>query len=983
MSKIRQKLIEVALPLEAINVASAQEKAIRRGHPSTLHLWWARRPLAACRGVLFGQLVDDPSSWPDFFPDEDAQDAERRRLFRLIEQLVQWENSTDERVVGAARLEIARSIARGRQADGLANRLDREVLKIRVSPTEPLAPSDSDAVSRFLREVAPPVFDPFAGGGSIPLEAQRLGLRAIAADLNPVAVLINKALIEVPPRFAGGPPVNPESRAQREIVERASSGAHGLAEDVRYYGAWLLGEAVKRIGHLYPPVKVTRAMATDRPDLKNHVGRELTVVAWLWARTVASPNPASRGEHVPLVSSFWLSKKPGKEAWVEPVVDRAANRWRFEVRSGRPSDVKAVETGTKTGRGDFRCILRGDPIPAEYVRREGQAGRLGCRMLAIAADSDNGRTYFSPLDEQERAASVRPPDGAPDTDLPKQALGFRVQNYGMHKHSDLFTARQLTALVTLTNLVAELRAMVVSDARKAGLPMGDGLEAGGRGALAYGDAVAAYVALAVSKSANRNCTLSTWKLTVECPGDVFTRNAISMTSDFAEANIIGGPSGSFGSMLANTVAGLLSIGHLNTTEGTAIQADAAAENPAVGLPVCVSTDPPYYDNVPYADLSDFFYVWLRGSLQASFPALFRTMLVPKATELIAEPFRHGGKERAETFFMNGMKKAIERLREVLPDEYPAAIYYAFKQSETSGEVTSSTGWETFLEAVISAGLSITGTWPVRTERVVRVRAMGSNALASSIVLVCRKRSGGAEATTRTDFRRLLRTELPAALKTLQHGNIAPVDVAQASIGPGMAIFSRYDRVLEPDGTSMTVRTALQLINQALDEYLTEQEGEFDGDTRFAITWFETRQYEVGSFGEADVLARARNVSVEGVKEAGILASGANKVRLLRRDELPEDWNPETDRRLTVWEATQHLIKRLELKGEQAAADLLAHLRGKAAPARDLAYRLYTTCERKGWAEEARSYNGLVVAWPELEKLAASATVTRTTQENLF
>ena len=981
MTTLRKKLIEVALPLEAINVASAREKAIRHGHPSTLHLWWARRPLAACRAVLFGQLVDDPSAWPDEFPDEEAQDRERQRLFRLIEQMVLWENSTNDRVIGAARLEIARSIARGRKTDGQADARDEAVLRILPSATEPHLSRDAKAVNTYLAEVAPPVHDPFAGGGSIPLEAQRLGLRAIGTDVNPVAVLINKALIEIPYKFAGWPPVNPESRGRRETVARTWKGAQGLAEDVRYYGKWMKAEAFKRIGHMYPPVKVTEEMAVGRPDLKEYVGKELTIIAWLWARTVASPNPACGGVHVPLVSSFWLSKKEGKQAWIEPVIDRTNNEWRFEIRTGKPADTKVVDAGTKTGRGDFRCILAGDPIPAEYVRQQGQAGRIRDCLLAIVAEGQRGRAYLPPLENQERTARVPMPDGAPDTDLPEQALGFRVQNYGMRKHRDLFTLRQLTALVTFSDLVAEARDKALADAREAGLAEGERLESGGTGALAYSDALSTYVAQFVSKAADLASSLCHWQPNPEHLkiAPTFSRHALSFCADYAEGNPFSDSSGNFFRQveLIGEIVEVLGVGG----QGLAFQHDATLPFAIKGS--LVSSDPPYYDNVPYADLSDFFYVWLRRSLQPVLPTLFRTMLVPKAPELIAEPFRHGGKQPAEAFFMEGMTKAIRRMQEGMPDGFPAAIYYAFKQAETSEEATSSTGWETFLQAVIGAGLSIDGTWPVRTERPGRLRETGSNALASSIVLVCRKRPDDAPTITRADFRRLLRSELPAALKALQHGNIAPVDMAQASIGPGMAIFSRHSKVLEADGTTMSVRTALQLINQALDEYLTEQEGEFDGDTRFALTWFESRQYDCGPFGEAETLAKARNVSVAGVAEAGILSSSAGKVRLQRRDELPDDWNPVTDKRLTVWEAAQHLIKRLETKGEEAAAGLLAHLRTRAAPARDLAYRLYTTCERKGWAEEARSYNGLVVAWPELEKLAANIGTTGTTQDNLF
>ncbi len=979
MTPIRKKLIEVALPLEAINVASAREKSIRHGHPSTLHLWWARRPLAACRAVLFSQLVDDPSAWPDHYPTDAAQETERQRLFGLITDLVQWENSNSDKVIHAARLEIARSMARGRKANGEADHRDDAVLRIPPFCTGEghylaQAPDKSDAatVNSYLAEVAPPVHDPFAGGGSIPLEAQRLGLRAIATDLNPVAVLINKALIEIPPKFAGMPPVNPESRKSAGM--RTWKGAQGLAEDVRYYGKWMRDEAFKRIGHLYPPVKITEEMCEDRPDLKPYKNKELTVIAWLWARTVASPNPACNGVHVPLVSSFWLSKKPGKEAWIEPVVDRETNTWRFEVRVGKPKDTAAVDAGTKTGRGTFQCILSGEPMAPGHIQAEGKAGQMKDRLMAVVAEGQRTRLYLPPTQEHEATARVPLPDWTPDFEFAKNSRHMTPWVYGLDTFAKLFTPRQLTIMNIFSELIGATRERVLVDACAAGLGAGVGLGEVGGAAKAYGEAISVTAGCCISRLADFSASLCVWSPAPknEVIMHVFGRQGLTMNADFAESNPF---SESSGNWLGAVEWVALALQNLPANPiGRAFQMDAALP---VDIPQrIISTDPPYYDNVPYADLSDFFYVWLRRSLHQILPSLFTTMLVPKAPELIAEPFRQGGKEAAEVFFLDGMTEAIRQMYFAQPQEFPAAIYYAFKQAEGTEEVTSSTGWETFLQAVMVAGFLVGGTWPVRTERPGRLRDTGSNALASSIVLVCRKRPDDAPTTDRTEFRRLLRQELPEALRLLQKGNIAPVDMAQASIGPGMAIFSRHSRVLESDGTPMSVRTALQLINQALDEYLTEQEGEFDGDTRFAITWFETRMFDAGAFGEAETLAKARNVSVAGVVEAGFLQSGVGKVRLLRREELPDDWDPTKDKRPTVWEATQHLIKRLETKGEQGAAELLVALGGRAAPARDLAYRLYTTCERKKWAEEARAYNGLVIAWPELEKLALQVGVKK-------
>ncbi|MCC6750892.1 MAG: DUF1156 domain-containing protein [Deltaproteobacteria bacterium] len=966
----RKKLIEVALPLDVINREAAREKSIRHGHPSTLHLWWARRPLAACRAVLFGQLVDDPSSWPERFPTEAQQDAERQRLFRIIEDLVKWESSNDEIVVNAARLEIARSIARGRKADGSGERQDERVLAEDVRP---------DMVDNYLAEVAPPVHDPFAGGGSIPLEAQRLGLRAIGSDLNPVAVLINKALIEIPPRFAGRPPVHPGQ--DRELIGRRWRGAQGLAEDVRYYGAWMREQAQKRIGDLYPPVQITKEMAKSRSDLEPYVGKKLTVIAWLWARTVTSPNPACKGAHVPLVSSFWLSKKPGRETWIEPVVDRRKNVWTFEVRAGKPKDPKAIEAGTKTGRGDFSCLLSGDPIPVEHIRSEGQQGRLGDRLMAVVVEGRRGRVYLGPTPQIERVARVAVPDRVPETDLPAQALGFRIQNYGLKKHKELFTPRQLTAITAFTDVLAEARLRALADARASGMEEGDALEAGGCGARAYADALAVYLAFVLDKTIDGSSVQCRWMVQRDSLFNTFAKQALPMTWDFAEVNVLADCTRSLSESTEWTAESIEGFTSLHVCAGTAMVRDA--RQPREGDKAVVSTDPPYFDNVPYADLSDYFYVWLRRSLQSVLPSLFGTVLVPKSAELVADPFRHGGRGGAEAFFLDGMGEAVGQIALTTHPAFPVTIYYAFKQTEDADTGGGSTGWETFLEATWRAGFSTVGTWPVRTEREGRSRDLGSNALASSIVLVCRKRDADAPSITRSDFRRLLRAELPQALKALQKGYIAPVDMAQASIGPGMAIYSRHAKVIEADGSTMGVRTALQLINQALDEYLTEREGEFDSDTRFAVTWFESRCFDSGPFGDAETLAKARNVSVEGVKDAGVLHSAAGKVRLLKRTELPDDWDPATDRRLTIWEATQHLIKRLEDRGEEAAADLMIALGGKVDAARDLAYRLYATCERKGWAEEARAYNGLVVSWPQIAKLAAQKRGTKPAQTALF
>ena len=1209
MNNTRKKLIEVALPLDAINAASAREKSIRHGHPSTLHLWWARRPLAAARAVIFAQMVDDPSACPEEFPTEADQEKERQRLFCLIEQLVKWENTTNEVVLERARVEIRKSWRRT-----CAENADH--------------PRASEL---FDPDTLPAFHDPFAGGGALPLEAQRLGLEAHASDLNPVAVLINKAMIEIPPKFAGRPPVNPEARRKylgtraphskeslmgartshtktpllgarasrphkswhsrgylphldqpeiiqcitfrladsvpadviaawkselaltgeevtsdprcvqlREKIERFAgqghgacwlqderiadqvekallhfdsvryrllswvimpnhvhalietkpgfplegvvhswksftskqinkvlgqrgqvweadyfdryirdenhlaavvdyieknpvkaglvdkasdwpwssaamnserakltgatedhaddteldgvseghadetsalpglwSGAQGLAEDVRYYGQWMRDEAEKRIGHLYPKIEVTSEMVRERPDLKQYEGRKLTVIAWLWARTVKSPNPAFADVDVPLVSTFMLSIKKGKEAYVKPVIKGRA--YRFVVTVGKPNDADAAKAGTKLSRGSFGCLLSGVPIRYEYIDDEANAGRMNDRLMAIVVKGDRERVYLSPTSLAEALARTSKPTWKSDT--PSRgtwASNAQGRRYGFRTFGDYFSPRQLVALATFSDLVAKAIERIKRDYLGAPIPeiplgttppvkdIDTPLRDGGDGATAYAEAVGLYLAFAVDKVADRNSTVCAWVTLREHARNTFGRQAIPMVWDFAESNPLSDSSGNFLGGIASIASGLTSVAP--SVSGSAAQVDARSCD--VSLARIFSTDPPYFDNVGYADLSDFFYVWLRRSVRSTYPDLFATLAVPKAEELVATSYRHGSKEEAEVFFIRGMTEAMRRIAKQTHPAFPISIYYAFKQSENKGDTgISSTGWETFLEAVIESGLTVTGTWPMRTERGGRMVGIGTNALASSIVLVCRKRRLDAQLATRREFVAAMKEELPAALAYLQRGNIAPVDLAQAAIGPGMAVFTRYAKVLDAQGNPLSVGDALALINQTLDEVLAEQEGEFDADTRWAIAWFEQHGFDDGDYGVAETLSKAKNTSIDGIVEGGILASRGGKVRLLRPREMASDWNPTTDKRLTVWEAVHYLVHALESEGESAAAELVHQLGGIAETARELAYRLYTVCARKNRAEEARSYNGLVQSWPEIARLA--------------
>ena len=796
----RRKLIEVALPLDAINAASAREKSIRHGHPSTLHLWWARRPLAACRAVLFASLVDDPSARPDLFPTEAAQSEERDRLFKLIEEFVLWENCNDPDVLAKAQAEIAKSCS----------------------------------------DDPPAVLDPFAGGGSIPLEAQRLGLEAHASDLNPVAVLINKALIEIPPLFAGHPPVHPDP--ERPIGLGSWSGAQGLAADVRYYGQWIRDQAEVRVGNLYPKIELPA----------EHGGGEATVIAWLWTRAVTCPNPACRGE-APLASSWWLSKKKEKPAWVEPVVDPANRNVEYRIGTGVGEPPKPP----KQGRAQFRCVFCAATIPTDHVRAEAQAGHLGARLMATAVQGDRRRVYLPSDPSQEATAhNAFTPPNPPSGSLPREALGFRVQRYGMSEWADLFTNRQLTALCAFSDLVAEARQQVLADALASGMDDDPTpLEAGGTGAHAYAEAVSVYLAFAVDRVAMAGNSLCRWNPVGEKAQHFLGRQAVQMIWDFVEVNPMFTSTGSLETSF-QIAADVLEASPKNSLPaGSVQQVDASAVR---SERLVVSTDPPYYDNIGYADLSDFFYVWLRRGLNSVFPEVCSTLLAPKAQELIAAPYRHAGdKKRAEQFFEGGLGEVFARIRESQDPRFPMTVYYAFKQAETTAESgTASTGWETMLEGLIGAGFQITGTWPVRTEMPSRMRSQTSNALASSIVLACRLRPGDAPLTSRREFLDRLAVELPESLAHLQEANIAPVDLAQAAIGPGMAIYSRYSKVIEADGTPMDVRAALAAINQTLDEALESAEADLDADTRWALTWYSQHNFQSGDYGLAEQLSKS-------------------------------------------------------------------------------------------------------------------------------
>jgi len=953
MNKARRKLIEVSIPLEAINAASKKQKA-PKGYPTALHKYWAQRPLAACRAVLFAQLVDDPSAWPDRFPTEEMQDLERKRLHKVIERMVPWDASNNEAILNDARWEIARSVAWG-------------------LGEKPPPKGNGKAIFDYLQTKAPPVYDPFSGAGSIPLEAQRLGLRAYGSDLNPVAVLIGKALVEIPPIFTGFPPVNPTARAEAVHGDvRGWKGAQGLAEDTRYYSLWMRDEAEKRIGHLYPKAKLAD-------------GSEATVIAWLWARTVRSPDPAAKGAMVPLVSSFMLSTKEGKKAWVGPVIDVSAkDGWRFEVKTGalRKADEETLKKGTKTGRGShFTCVLTGAAISPDHVREEGLAGRLGVRLMAIVAEADRGRTYLSPtVEHQLVAASARPRDTSGlEVEMPDNPRWFSPPGYGMKRYVDIFTSRQLVALTTFSDLVAAARDKALADAHAAGLaPDEIPLHEGGTGAMAYADAVATFLAFAVDRAADYGSTLATWLTDDNAIRGTFGRQALAMTWDFCEGNYFGDSSAAL-STIIRTISAV--IAHQTATGFAEIDQIDAAKN---GYPVCpcvINTDPPYYDNIGYADLSDFFYIWLRRSLINIWPNIFRRLTTPKGAELVATPYRHGGKESAEAFFMQGMSDALAAIHKAAVEDVPVTIYYAFKQSEAAEGGVTSAGWASFLQATVDAGFSVDGTWPLRTESAGRLIGRGANALASSIVLICRKRPTDAEVVTRAEFIRALKNEIPDAIDDIRKAGVGPVDMQQSVIGPGMGVFTRFAKVLENDDSAMSVKNGLTLINRVWEEIENELDTNFDPETQVALAWFASYGFETRSSGDLITLANAKNIPLVALFNSDVFTDLHGKAALTSRADLPTDWTPATDATLTIWECVQHIARVLNAPdgGGEAAAQLVAQMGPKAADARALAYRLYEICSQKGWASEALVYNELAQEWARLEDIASNmASPARTT-----
>ena len=913
--KYRKKLIEVDLPLDEINDRSASEPTTRSGHPWRLQVWWARRRQVACRAVLFASLVDDPGDCPEEFPNEDAQRSERRRLHDLIKRLVVWDHSENASLLAEARWEIARSVARSRGEPA-------------PDPTKP------DAVLRYLAEKALPIHDPFCGGGSIPLEAQRLGMRALASDLNPVAVLITKALIELPPKFANRPPVNPDANPLGVALDRDEKGecvswrgAAGLADDIRYYGRKMREMAWGRIGHLYPKAKLA-------------TGGEATVIAWLWTRTIPCPNPAC-GVSMPLSPTFQISTRKGNEQWTRPIFDHDSKRVSFVVQS---HDGLIQSDGARRGDG-FVCVACEGPVEQEYVREQARAQRISEVMSAIVAEGKGRRLFLSPTGTHIKAASAATPEWHPVGTLPEEALGFRVQRYGFSEWQQFFTRRQLIAHTTFSDLLIEIHSEI---------PRFNGSE--------YADAVCTYLALAIGKMIDGNCRFTRWQYAGSVAA-FFSSPRISMLWDFAETNPFSNSTKNWSDQVELVAK---AVEHLPTdTKGAIVcQADAATTADA-DKGIVIVTDPPYYANIGYADLSDFFYVWLRPVLRDIYPDLFAGILTPKDDEIVAAPRFDATNSR----FESKLEKALTVIRNRCSPEFPSSIFYAYKQQEEERDGQVSTGWETMLSALVTAGFQIVGTWPIRTERSNRLRSHGSNSLASSVVLVCRPRLEDAPTTTRRQFLNALESELPKALDHLtREGHIAPVDLAQAAIGPGMQIYSRYRRVETIGGEPVPVREALTAINRVIAEYDERQQGDLDSQTRFCLDWLRQNGYNEGRYGEAEDLARAKNVSVEELRDgSSLLTATAGRVKLLPLDE----YGPEQGIRLgdmTAWEGCFRMayhLSREDGRGTEGAAAVVQAMGSSAESVERLARILYNHYDRRGDSRNSVMFNNLVIEWPNI------------------
>ena len=981
-----RKLIEVVLPLEVVNAAGRAEKAVpKKGHPATMHLWWSRKPLGVARAVLFASLVDDPAARPDLFPTGRAQDAERQRLLALIEGLCRWDRSGDADLLAEAQRCIEAS------AGG----------------------------------ELPGIIDPFSGGGAIGTEAIRLGLDTLAVDLNPVAALVSAATVSIAQRFAGRAAVHPEAGATGGLP------LAGISADIGFYGAAVEAECRQCLAGVF-----------EAPASPLSSGGRTEAISYLWARTITCSNPGCC-RTTPLLSTWWLSRKPTNRWHARPVID--GDRFDFAVAPGSPP---ADLADLKVGRGaNYRCLHCGTVNDADAVRHCGRESGFGLRMVAVQAFADparrrGGRIWLAPDAAVERpgpAASSVPAgsetaSGAgfasrSDVEFPS-ASGTRypagveaalrrelptgsgnITTFGFVTFGDLLTPRQRLTMATFSEAITGMTPMVHRDACAAGMADDEvGIERGGSGARAYAEAIVTYLALTLSRMANRTTTMTIHNRANGSVEQSFVQPAYAFYGDFPEANPFSGSTGSWAGALGYVAGAVEALPAPNGARDGAshaprpnrissARAPDGSHSPRVGrgdvrcgsmltaldgASGVVSTDPPYYDMFDYASLSNLFLVWLRATLGDIWPDALGPLLAPTDQQIVSNPTRfHGDRAAAHRHFETLLRQAFEHIKQVHDHRYPLTIYYGYQQVERSkrGDAGApGTAWEALLESLIGAGLRITATWPLRTERPEGVKK-GTKALASSVLLVCRPTAGDGSVqsvATVGELRRALRSELPGAVRLLQQGNIAPLDLVQAAIGPGMGVYTRYQRVLAADGSHLGVREALAMINEVLDETLTGTGADLDADTRWALTWFDEHGFTEGPFGQAEQLSKARNTLTAGLVDAGIVATAGDRVRLLSRDELDADWDPGADRRPTVWEAMQHLLRCLLDDGEPAAAALLSRLDADTADAaRDVAYRLFRVCTRRNRTAEAAACNGLVTSWPELTRLATAATAAAT------
>ncbi len=894
----KKKLIEVALPLESIDKESMKDSSITvGGHPSTFHKWWARRPLAACRAVIFASLVDDPGN---YLSDKEAE-KERKRLFKLIERLILWKNVNNIPLLEEAKKEIRKSVGKE----------------------------------------MPVLLDPFCGGGSIPLEAQRLGLKVAASDLNPVAVMITKAMIEIHPKFSGRNAVNPISLESSGI--KHSSNLEGLIGDIEYYAKQIYNESQKKIGNLYPKIN------------------DNNVIAWIWARVVNCSNPAC-GSEIPLVKSFQLNKKNEIRVIIVPKIDKKTKKVIFEIKKGTDEPRKS----TIDGRRGAVCLACNLTTKMKHITDSGKNGKLQEKLMGIVVEGKKGREYVSADHDVLNYSKIKKPDFVPGLEIPYNGRYLTVPEYGFRTFSDLYTSRQLSALITFRDLILEFREKIIHDAIKAGFEENDkGISEGGKGATAYADAVITYITFVLERCVHSWSSFSFWANSFIVP--TYSRQALAMVWDFAEANPFSHSTGNWMDAVSWITNAMKKFPSSNNNFVEQVDATKSLHSSLENPIIC--TDPPYYDNIGYADLSDYFYVWLRSTLDKIYPKLFRTVLTPKSTELIVSGDRFGDKKSAEEFFINGMKDWFKLIQKNANKNFPITMFYAYKQEikedSDSEKKFSSTGWETMLHALTSSGLQITGTWPIKTENSKKLKGK-INALASSIVLVCRPRSENAPMINRKDFVKKLKTELPVAITKLLQGSIAPVDLAQCTIGPGMTIFSRYSQVIEADGGQMTIKTALQIINRELDSILNLQESELDPNSRFCVAWYEQHGMNEGPYGDAELLMTAKNTSVESLSNAGLIKSGKGKVKLLKWSEI-ETKDPSEFSELNIWYCMQLLIKTLQEDGETGVCKIISKIGdSQSESGKELAYLLYSISDKKKWSDDAFMFNSLVTSWTSIQ-----------------